>query len=172
MKQTVLSVLDVVRDESGKENAVRLVFEPKTSRIEQQELITTLLAHTSLETSSPINLTMVGLDGRPVQKSLRQMLVEWIAFRQATIERPGPVGGAVEKLCESPDLDLLRVAAAAGQRRYRRVGDRGNDDLVARGELRAALGRRRARRRRAGRRSGRTAGAPTPAGRRRSRRSR
>src|SRR5688500_6078029 len=72
MKQTVLSVLDVVRDESGKENAVRLVFEPKTSRSEQQQLITTLLAHTSLETSSPINLTMVGLDGRPVQKSLRQ----------------------------------------------------------------------------------------------------
>jgi topoisomerase-4 subunit A len=87
MKQTVLSVLDVVRDESGKENAVRLVFEPKTSRIEQQELITTLLAHTSLETSSPINMTMVGLDGRPVQKSLRQMLNEWIEFRQQTIER-------------------------------------------------------------------------------------
>src|SRR6478609_2746184 len=87
LKQTVLSVLDVVRDESGKENAVRLVFEPKTSRIEQQELITTLLAHTSLETSSPINMTMVGLDGRPVQKSLRQMLVEWIEFRQRTIER-------------------------------------------------------------------------------------
>ena len=87
LKQTVLSVLDVVRDESGKENAVRLVFEPKTSRIEQRELITTLLAHTSLETSSPINLTMVGLDGRPVQKSLRQMLAEWIEFRQITIQR-------------------------------------------------------------------------------------
>ena len=87
MKQTVLSVLDVVRDESSKDAAVRLVFEPKTSRIEQQELITTLLAHTSLETSSPINLTMVGLDGRPVQKSLRQMLNEWIQFRQQTIER-------------------------------------------------------------------------------------
>ncbi len=87
MKQTVLSVLDVVRDESGKENAVRLVFEPKTSRIGQQELITTLLAHTSLETSSPINMTMVGLDGRPVQKSLRQMLGEWIEFRQTTIQR-------------------------------------------------------------------------------------
>ena len=31
-------------------HAVRLVFEPKTSHLEQQELITTLLAHTSLET--------------------------------------------------------------------------------------------------------------------------
>jgi topoisomerase-4 subunit A len=87
LKASILAVLDVVRDESGKENAVRLVFEPKTSRIEQQELITALLAHTSLESSSPINLTMVGLDGRPTQKSLRQMLNEWISFRQTTIER-------------------------------------------------------------------------------------
>ena len=87
LKASVLSVLDVVRDESNKDAAVRLVFEPKTSRIEQQELITALLAHTSLETSSPINLTMIGLDGRPMQKSLRQMLQEWIAFRQTTLQR-------------------------------------------------------------------------------------
>jgi topoisomerase-4 subunit A len=87
LKQTLLAVLDVVRDESGKEAAVRLVFEPKTSRIAQSELITTLLAHTSLESSSPINLTMIGIDGRPAQKSLRQMLNEWIEFRQTTIAR-------------------------------------------------------------------------------------
>nr|WP_315488934.1 DNA topoisomerase IV subunit A [uncultured Rhodoferax sp.] len=87
LKASVLAVLDTQRDESNKDAAVRLVFEPKTSRISQQELITTLLAHTSLETSSPINLTMIGLDGRPTQKSFRQMLLEWIAFRQTTIER-------------------------------------------------------------------------------------
>jgi topoisomerase-4 subunit A len=87
LKQTVLAVVDTVRDESSKDAAVRLVFEPKTSRTDQSDLITTLLAHTSLESSSPINLTSIGLDGKPVQKSLRQMLLEWIAFRQATIER-------------------------------------------------------------------------------------
>ena len=87
LKASVLAVLDGVRDESSKDAAVRLVCEPKTSRIEQQELITTLLAHTSLETSSPINLTMIGLDGRPVLKSMRQMLLEWIEFRQGTIIR-------------------------------------------------------------------------------------
>ena len=87
LKAGVLAVLDAVRDESSKDAPVRLVFEPKTSKIGQQELITTLLAHTSLETSAPINLTMVGLDGKPVQKSLRQILTEWIAFRQTTITR-------------------------------------------------------------------------------------
>jgi len=87
LKQTVLSVLDAVRDESSKDAPVRLVFEPKSRTVEQAELITTLLAHTSLETSAPLNLTMVGRDGRPVQKSLRQILGEWIAFRLATVER-------------------------------------------------------------------------------------
>ena len=87
LKASMLMVLDVVRDESSKDAPVRLVFEPKSSRIEQQELITALLAHTSLESSSPINLTMIGLDGRPTQKSLRLMLSEWIEFRQSTIVR-------------------------------------------------------------------------------------
>ena len=87
LKASILAVLDGVRDESSKDAPVRLVFEPKSSRIEQPELITQLLAHTSLETSAPINLTMIGIDGRPTQKSLRQMLQEWVAFRQTTITR-------------------------------------------------------------------------------------
>ena len=87
LKASVLSVLDVVRDESSKDAAVRLVFEPKTRTIEQQELIQVLLAHTSLESSSSINLTAIGIDGKPVQKSLRQMFNEWIEFRQITVQR-------------------------------------------------------------------------------------
>ncbi|MFO1270287.1 MAG: DNA topoisomerase IV subunit A [Rubrivivax sp.] len=87
LKQTVLAVLDAARDESNKDAPVRLVFEPKSRTIDQQELVNTLLAHTSLETTAPVNLTMVGLDGRPVQKGLRQVLTEWIAFRQATVQR-------------------------------------------------------------------------------------
>jgi topoisomerase-4 subunit A len=87
LKASILMVLDGVRDESSRDAPVRLVFEPKSSRIEQRELITALLAHTSLESSSPINLTMIGIDGRPTQKSLRLMLTEWIEFRQTTITR-------------------------------------------------------------------------------------
>ena len=87
LKASLLAVLDAVRDESSKDAPVRLVFEPKSRAIEQQELITTLLAHTSLESSAPINLTMIGADGRPTQKSLRQILVEWVAFRAQTVQR-------------------------------------------------------------------------------------
>ena len=87
LKASMLAVLDCVRDESSKDAPVRIVFEPKTGKIPQSELITALLAHTSLESSSSINLTSIGLDGRPVQKSLRQMLEEWIAFRFQTVTR-------------------------------------------------------------------------------------
>ncbi|MDC8785969.1 DNA topoisomerase IV subunit A [Roseateles koreensis] len=87
LKASLLAVLDCVRDESSKDAPVRLVFEPKSRTVEQQDLITTLLAHTSLETSASVNLTMIGADGRPTQKSLRQMLTEWLGFRQATVQR-------------------------------------------------------------------------------------
>jgi topoisomerase IV subunit A len=87
LKASMLSVVDKVRDESNKDAAVRLVFEPKSRTTPAPELITLLLAHTSLETSAPINLTMVGADGRPTQKSLRQMLAEWVQFRLQTVQR-------------------------------------------------------------------------------------
>ena len=87
LKSTLLSVLDVVRDESSKDAPVRLVFEPKTRTTQQSELIQVLLSHTSLETSSSINLTSIGIDGRPVQKSIRTMFEEWISFRQTTVQR-------------------------------------------------------------------------------------
>ncbi len=87
LRASMLAMLDAVRDESGKEAAVRLVFEPKSRSLEQADFIQALLAHTSLESSCSLNLTMVGGDGRPAQKSLRQMLVEWLVFRQVTVQR-------------------------------------------------------------------------------------
>jgi len=86
-KALMLSLLDTVRDESGKEAAVRLVFEPKSSRISRDELVTVLLAQTSMETSVPVNLVCIGRDGRPGQTSLRGMLTEWLSFRTDTLTR-------------------------------------------------------------------------------------
>ncbi len=86
-KALILSVLDSVRDESGKDAAVRLVFEPRTSKIDREEFANTLLAQTSLESSAPINLVMIGRDGRPRQKGLLQILTEWIEFRVDTVRR-------------------------------------------------------------------------------------
>jgi topoisomerase-4 subunit A len=87
MKQSILSLLDTVRDESGRDAPVRLVFEPKSKNQDQTEFMNMLLAHTSLETSASINLVMIGRDGRPRQKALGDVLREWIEFRFATVTR-------------------------------------------------------------------------------------
>ncbi|MBV7482335.1 DNA topoisomerase IV subunit A [Bordetella sp. BOR01] len=86
-KAVMLNLLDAVRDESGKDAAVRLVFEPKTSRVDRDEFVNTLLAQTSMESSVPINLVCIGTDGRPRQKGLRDILTEWVAFRTDTVVR-------------------------------------------------------------------------------------
>ena len=86
-KALILSVLDSVRDESGKDAAVRLVLEPRSSRVDRDEFVNTLLTHTSLESSASINLVMIGRDGRPRQKGLLQILTEWIDFRVETVRR-------------------------------------------------------------------------------------
>jgi topoisomerase-4 subunit A len=87
LKALVLGVLESVRDESSDQQAVRIMLEPRSSRLPQDEFMAVLLAHTSLEASVSVNLTMVGRDGRPQQKNLLTILHEWIAFRFATVER-------------------------------------------------------------------------------------
>jgi topoisomerase-4 subunit A len=63
------------------------VFEPKSKNQDQTEFMLMLLAHTSLETSAPINLVMIGGDGRPRQKGLSEILQEWIDYRFVTVRR-------------------------------------------------------------------------------------
>ncbi len=86
-KALVLGMLDSVRDESGKQDPVRLVFEPKTSRIDRDEFVNMLLVRTGLEGNVPVNLVCIDTDGRPGQRSLRQVLESWLAFRAQTVTR-------------------------------------------------------------------------------------
>jgi topoisomerase-4 subunit A len=128
--------LDAVRDESSKDAPVRLVFEPKCRTVEQNELITTLLAHTSLETSAPINMTMIGADGRPTQKSLRQVLAEWVAFRLQTVQRRTQhrLGKVLERIhvLEGRQLVLLNIDEVI---RIIRESDEPKAALIARFKL-------------------------------------
>src|SRR5690606_4103469 len=86
-KALVLGLLDAVRDESGKDDAVRLVFEPKTSRVDRDEFVNLLLAQTGMEGSVSINLVCIGTDSRPAQRPLRRILTEWLGFRTETVTR-------------------------------------------------------------------------------------
>jgi topoisomerase IV subunit A len=86
-KALLLSQLEKVTDESDKNNKVRLVLEPRSSRLDADEFMKLLLAHTSLEENFPVNMVALGLDGRPARKNLKQLLEEWLAFRVETVTR-------------------------------------------------------------------------------------
>ncbi len=86
-KKLMLDLIEKVRDESDSEHAVRLVFEPKSSRVEPEHFVNTLMAQTSLEGNVSINLVMMGMDNRPAQKNLKTILQEWLDYRVATVTR-------------------------------------------------------------------------------------
>ncbi len=85
LKQSALSMIDTVKSEGQKD--VRLIIEPKTSRVNADEMMAFLLLHTSLEVSCSVNMVMIGTDGRPAQKNMITVLKEWITFRLDVVRR-------------------------------------------------------------------------------------
>jgi topoisomerase-4 subunit A len=87
LKQVMLNQLEKVNDESDKDNKLRLVLEPRSSRQDPEEFMRFMLTHTSLEENFPINLVALGLDGRPTRKNIAELVGEWVQFRVGTVTR-------------------------------------------------------------------------------------
>jgi len=85
LKQSALSMIDTVKSEEKKD--VRLIIEPKTSRVSSDEMMKFLLLHTSMEVSCSVNMVMIGTDGRPTQKTMLTAIKEWIEFRLDVVRR-------------------------------------------------------------------------------------
>ena len=86
-KAKKLPMLEDYRDESDHENPIRLVLFPRSNRVDVDEMMTHLFATTDLEKSYRINLNMIGLDGKPQVKNLKQIIAEWLRFRQETVTK-------------------------------------------------------------------------------------
>ena len=87
MRAKKLPMVEDLRDESDHENPTRLVIVPRSNRVDSDELMAHLFATTDLERSYRINMNVIGLDGRPRVKNLRDMLSEWLEFRVETVTR-------------------------------------------------------------------------------------
>jgi topoisomerase-4 subunit A len=87
LKSATLALLESQRDDSDADHPVRIVFEPRTGKVEPDELMNFLLAHTSMETNVALNLVAIGTDGRPRQMSLAEAVGEWARFRLVVLER-------------------------------------------------------------------------------------
>ncbi|MBI3343969.1 MAG: DNA topoisomerase IV subunit A [Gammaproteobacteria bacterium] len=87
MQAKKLPMVEDLRDESDHENPTRLVIVPRSNRVDVEELMAHLFATTDLERSYRVNMNMIGLDGRPRVKNLRDILAEWLEFRTETVRR-------------------------------------------------------------------------------------
>ena len=87
MRNKKLPMVEDLRDESDHENPTRLIIEPRSNRVDIDQLMTHLFATTDLERTYRVNLNVIGLDGRPQVKDLRSLLVEWLEFRMQTVIR-------------------------------------------------------------------------------------
>jgi len=87
MRAKKLPMVEDLRDESDHENPTRLVIVPRSNRVDAERLMSHLFASTDLERSYRVNLNMIGLNGRPQVKGLRELLSEWLEFRYETVRR-------------------------------------------------------------------------------------
>jgi topoisomerase-4 subunit A len=87
MQAKKLPMVEDLRDESDHENPTRLVITPRSNRVDAEALMSHLFATTELERSYRVNLTVIGLDGRPCLASLRRLLADWLTFRIETVRR-------------------------------------------------------------------------------------
>jgi topoisomerase IV subunit A len=87
MQAKKLPMLADLRDESDHENPTRLVLIPRSNRVDVDRLMSHLFASTDLEKSYRINLNLIGLDLRPRVKNLKEILEEWLTYRQQTVTR-------------------------------------------------------------------------------------
>ncbi|NRH27915.1 DNA topoisomerase IV subunit A [Pseudomonas sp. MS19] len=87
MQAKKLPMVADLRDESDHENPCRIVIIPRSNRVDCEELMQHLFATTELESSYRVNTNVIGLDGKPQVKNLREMLREWLAYRTNTVRR-------------------------------------------------------------------------------------
>ncbi len=87
MQAKKLPLITDLRDESDHENPTRLVIELRSNRVDADAVMSHLFATTELESSYRVNMNMIGADGRPQVKSIREILLEWLEIRQSTVKR-------------------------------------------------------------------------------------
>jgi topoisomerase-4 subunit A len=87
MQAKKLPMLEDLRDESDHENPTRIVLFTRGRRIDADQLMSHLFATTDLERTYRVNLNMIGLNGKPQVKDLREILTEWLSYRTETVRK-------------------------------------------------------------------------------------
>ncbi len=87
VEEKKFSLIQKISDQGDQDHPVRIVLTLKSRNVDPHQVMSHLFANTNLQVTKSINLTMLGLDGKPKTKSIGEVIDEWTKFRQETFER-------------------------------------------------------------------------------------
>jgi len=87
MQAKKLPMVADLRDESDHENPTRLAIVPRSNRVDIEQMMAHLFKSTDLERTYRVNMNMIGIDGLPKVKNLREFIKEWLLYRITTVRR-------------------------------------------------------------------------------------
>lgn len=76
-----------IRDDTDKDNPLRIALIMRSARIDADEMMAHLFATTDLQTTVKINFNLINLQGKADTLSYYQIIRQWCQFRQETFER-------------------------------------------------------------------------------------
>src|SRR5210317_2615080 len=86
LKKKIPMVIDLA-DEGDHEEPVRLVITLKSNRVNAEDVMNHLFASTDLQKNYRANMNLISLKGSPRVFALRDLIAEWLKFRQQTVMR-------------------------------------------------------------------------------------
>jgi len=87
MQKKKLPMVVDLRDEGDHKEPVRLVISLKSNRINATEVMNHLFATTDLQKNYRVNMNLISLKGSPRVFALKDLIAEWLKFRQQTVMR-------------------------------------------------------------------------------------
>ena len=82
-----INFIEDVRDESDHQKPVRIVISLKRTKFDSELIAEHFCATTDLEKIIRVNFNLIGIDGNPGKKNIKQIIQEWVKFRLEKIEQ-------------------------------------------------------------------------------------
>jgi topoisomerase-4 subunit A len=87
MNENKLPFIDSLIDQSDHSSPTRIVITSKKSnKMSHEKIMGHLFSVTDLELSVKVNMNMIGLDGAPRVKPLKEIISEWLSYRRSVVE--------------------------------------------------------------------------------------
>ncbi len=87
IEQKKINFVDDIRDESDHKSPVKIVISLRRTKFDAALIAEHFCATTDLEKTIRVNFNLIGIDGNPSRKNIKQIIQEWLKFRISKIEK-------------------------------------------------------------------------------------